>query len=137
MAGQGYAADTIVDHVHLLADLSGWLSDRGTAPADLTTAAASEFLATRRMAGRRIGVTDRALAPILGYLRGLGLVPPPAEPTPMTAVEVLLAGYRRYLVQERGLADGTVKHYLRCARVFLTWLPGTVDRSLRQLSALR
>jgi hypothetical protein len=25
LVGQGYAADTIVDHVHLLADLSGWL----------------------------------------------------------------------------------------------------------------
>jgi integrase/recombinase XerD len=29
LAGQGYALDTIVDHVHLLADLSGWLSGQG------------------------------------------------------------------------------------------------------------
>jgi len=135
LAGQGYAADTIVDHVHLLADLSNWLSDRGMALADLTSAAAREFLAVRRAAGRRTGVSGRALAPILGYLRGLGLVPPPAAPTPTTALDVLLAGYRRYLEQERGLADGTVKHYLRCARVFLAWLPATVDRSLPQLSA--
>src|SRR6266498_1523722 len=135
LAGQGYAADTIVDHVDLLADLSNWLSDRGMALADLTSAAAREFLAVRRAAGRRTGVSGRALAPILGYLRGLGLVPPPAAPTPTTALDVLLAGYRRYLEQERGLADGTVKHYLRCARVFLAWLPATVDRSLPQLSA--
>lgn len=80
-------------------------------------------------------MTDRALAPILGYLRGLGLVPPPTVPPPTTAVELLLTNYRRYLVRERGLADSTVKHYLRSARVFLAWLPGTVDRSLPQLSA--
>jgi site-specific recombinase XerD len=135
LAGQGYAADTIVDHVHLLADLSGWLSDRGMAMGELTSGAVREFLAARRVAGRRIGMTDRALAPILGYLRGLGLVPLPAAPTPTTAVELLLADYRRFLVQERGLADSTVKHYLRCARVFLAWLPATVDRSLPQLSA--
>jgi site-specific recombinase XerD len=135
LAGQGYAADTILDHVHLLADLSGWLSGRGMVVADLTSVAAREFLAARRAAGWRTGVTDRALAPVLGYLRGLGLVPPPTAPTPTTAVEVLLASYRRYLVQERGLADGTVRHYLRCAWVFLAWLPGTVDRSLPQLSA--
>jgi integrase/recombinase XerD len=135
LAGQGYAADTIVDHVHLLADLSDWLSDRGMATVDLTSLAVREFLRARRAAGRRTGVSDRALAPILGYLRGLGLVPPPAAPAPETALEVLLAGYRRYLEQERGLADSTVTHYLRCARVFLAWLPRKVEWSLPQLSA--
>lgn len=135
LAGRGYAADTIGDHVHLLADLSGWLSDRGMVVADLTGGAVREFLVGRRAAGRRTGVTDRALAPVLGYLRGLGVVPPAAAPPPTTAAQVLLEGYRRYLVQERGLADGTVKHYLRCARVFLAWLPGAVDQSLPLLSA--
>src|SRR5438067_1338377 len=51
LAGQGYAADTIVDHVHLLADLSGWLSDRGMVVADVTSVAAREFLAARHVAG--------------------------------------------------------------------------------------
>jgi len=135
LASQGYAADTIVDHVHMLADLSDWLSDRGMATADLTSLAAREFLQARRAAGWRTGLSDRALAPILGYLRGLGLVPPSAAPVPTTPLEVLLASYRRYLEQERGLAGSTVTHYLRCARVFLAWLPGTVERSLSQLSA--
>jgi len=31
LASQGFAGDTIVDHVHRLADLSGWLSARGVA----------------------------------------------------------------------------------------------------------
>jgi hypothetical protein len=35
LTGQGFATDTIVDHVHRLADLSGWLSAHGLAPAVL------------------------------------------------------------------------------------------------------
>jgi integrase/recombinase XerD len=135
LAGQGFAADTIVDHVHRLADLSGWLSARGLVPAELTTAVVHEFLRLRRSAGVRVGVSDRASAPLLGYLRRLGVVPPPAAVVAATPVEVLLAEYRRFLDDERGLAAGSVRQYLRCARMFLTWLPGPVDRALPRLSA--
>lgn len=135
LAGQGYAVDTIVDHVHLLADLSGWLSGRGLTTAELTSEVVREFLHARRTAGHRTGISDRAAAPILGYLRGLGIVPPAAAPAPRTPLEVLLVQYRRYLEDQRGLAAGTVVHYLRYARVFLTWLPGSVEQSLSHLSA--
>ncbi|HEX2301020.1 MAG TPA: tyrosine-type recombinase/integrase [Pseudonocardiaceae bacterium] len=135
LARQGYAADTIVGHVRLLADLSGWLSGRGLTTAELTNEVARAFLHARRAAGYRTGVSDRALAPILGYLRGLGAVSPSAVAVPVTPLEVLLAEYRRYLEEERGLAAGTVVHYLRYARLFLIWLPGSVERSLPQLSA--
>ena len=46
LAGQGYALDTVVDHVHVLADLSDWLSGRGLAVADLTTQVAEISYAT-------------------------------------------------------------------------------------------
>jgi site-specific recombinase XerC len=46
-----------------------------------------------------------------------------------------MAEYRHYLEGERGLSTGTVRHYLRCARVFLTWLPEPVGQSLPALSA--
>jgi integrase/recombinase XerD len=42
------------------------------------------------------------LSPLLGYLRGLGVVPAEPEPKPGGAVQTLLAGYRGYLVRERG-----------------------------------
>ena len=135
LAGQGFATDTIVDHVHRLADLSSWLVDRGLASADLTSEVVREFSRVRRSSGVRVGVSERALAPLLGYLRRLGVVPAPAATVAATPVEVLLAEYRRYLEDERGLAAGTVKHYLRCARIFLAWLPGPVERSLPRLSA--
>jgi integrase/recombinase XerD len=135
LAAQGYAADTIVDHVRLLADLSGWLCGRGLTTLELTGEAAHEFVQARRAAGHRSGVSDRAIAPILGYLRGLEVVLPSTVAVPVTPLELLLAQYRRYLDDERGLATGTVVHYLRYARLFLTWLPGSVEQSLPQLSA--
>lgn len=134
LAGRGYALDTIVDHVHLLDDLSGWLSAQNMTAADLTERVAEEFLRARRAAGHRIGVTGRALAPTLEYLRGLRVAPPPEPRVPGTFQEVLLVEYQRHLQGERGLAAGTVIHYLRCARAFLGWLPESSD-SLSGLSA--
>jgi site-specific recombinase XerD len=135
LADQGYARDTIGDHVHLLADLSDWLSGRGLAVADLTTLVAGEFLRERRAAGRRVGVTARGLAPMLGFLRRLQVAPPHAVADAASPLEIMLADYRRHLVGERGLSVGTVTHYLRCARTFLTWLPGSPAQALPVLSA--
>jgi integrase/recombinase XerD len=70
LAGRGYALDTVTDYVHRLADLSGWLAGRGLAAADLTGEVAGQFLRERRAAGFRTGVSARAFAPVLGYLRG-------------------------------------------------------------------
>ena len=67
LARRGYALDTITDHVHLLADLSGWLASHGLTAAGLTGELAGEFVRARRADGRRTGVSDRALAPALGF----------------------------------------------------------------------
>jgi integrase/recombinase XerD len=134
LAGQGYALDSIGDHVHLLADLSDWLSGQGLGPADLTTGVAEGFLRARRARGTRTMVSDRALAPTLRYLRGLQVVPGPAPVVAVTAQDVLLLEYRRHLEGERGLSEGTVRHYLRCARVFFERLPVPLTASLPMLS---
>jgi site-specific recombinase XerD len=134
LATKGYALDTIVDHVHLLAGLSGWLSAQDLTAADLTEHVGEEFLRARRAAGRRIGVTGRALAPTLEYLRGLRVAPQAGRHAPATFQEILLVEYRRHLEGERGLAASTITHYLRCARVFLRSLPDSED-SLSGLSA--
>lgn len=134
LAGQGYALDTVGDHVHLLADLSGWLGGQDLTAEDLTTQRVEEFLLDRRRRGCRIGLSPRAVAPILGYLRDLRVAPLPVRPVPVTPQERLLANYRDYLSGERGVAAGTVTHYLRCARVFLESLPGQLDATLAELS---
>ena len=135
LAGQGYALDTVTDHVHRLADLSGWLGGCGLAAADLTGEVAGRFLAERRAAGYRSGASARAFAPVLGYLREIGAAPAAARPAAVTALDVLLAAYQRYLEAERSLSVSTVRHYLRYARWFLAGLPGPLDQVLAGLSA--
>jgi site-specific recombinase XerD len=135
LAGQGYASDTVTDHVHLLADLSGWLGSQQLDAAGLTEEKAGQFLRDRRRRGYRTGVSPRAIVPILGYLRSLGSAPPQAELAPATELEALLARYRAYLSGERGVSASTSRHYLRCAAGFLAALPGNLDAALAGLSA--
>jgi integrase/recombinase XerD len=135
LAGRGYALDTVTGHVHLLADLSGWLASGGLTTVDLTGEAAEEFLGARRAAGQRSGVSARSLAPVLGYLRSVQAAPPQGQPVPGTPLEALLGAYRQYLEGERGVSAGTVRHYLRYARAFLAGLPGPLSRALAGLSA--
>ncbi len=71
--------------------LSGWLASAGLTAADLTGEAAAEFLGARRAAGHRTGLSARALAPVLGYLRSVQAAPPRGRPVPATPVEALLA----------------------------------------------
>ena len=137
LTGQGYALDTVCDHVHLLADLSSWLGSQDLTAEDLTTDRVEAFLRHRRRRGCRIGLSPRAMAPILRYLRGLRAAPPAVPPVAVRVEEMLLANYRNYLSGERGVSAGTVTHYLRCARLFLESLPGQLDVALAELSAAR
>jgi len=51
-------------------------------------------------------LSPKALVPLLGYLRRLGVAPQPAS-APVTPAEALLGQYRHYLVTERGVAVTT------------------------------
>src|SRR5947209_4888236 len=59
LAEQGFSPDTIVDHVHRLADLSTWLFARGLATGELTSEVVREFQRERRSAGVSVGVGGR------------------------------------------------------------------------------
>jgi integrase/recombinase XerD len=57
----------------------------------------------------------------LEYLRELGVVPAAAPPAVVEdLLERILAGYRRYLVDKRGLTELPVARYEAAARLFLT-----------------
>jgi integrase/recombinase XerD len=129
--GAGYTPESAAGQVRVLAHLSRWLGERGLVPGALTAERVAEFAAARRAAGYRQWVSVRGMGPLLGYLRGLGLVPGLAAPGPVTAAEVLLERYRCYLAVERGLAARTIRYYLAGARLFLD---GRVD-SLAGLTA--
>jgi integrase/recombinase XerD len=102
-----------------MAHLSRWLDGEDVDARSLTAEVVERFLAERRAAGYANHVTPRAMAPMLGYLRGLGVAPAALRPVPVGAVEVLLAGYRAYLAIERGLTADTIEGYVLAVRPFL------------------
>ena len=57
--------------------------------------------------------------PLLGYLRGLGVIPQGTR-VPQTPVEELLDGYGRWLLAERGLQPTVARGYLAAVRPFVT-----------------
>ena len=77
LVGQGYARASVVHQVELAAHVSRWMVAEGIAPAELTGEHVARFVASRRVAGYRHFLTARSLAPLLGYLRGLGVTPVP------------------------------------------------------------
>lgn len=68
----GYSPFTAEDQLRLMAHLSRWLDDGRLGVGDLTAARAQEFLAYRQACGHSHRCSPRALAPVLGFLRGLG-----------------------------------------------------------------
>jgi hypothetical protein len=80
----GFRRYSAQKQLQLAAQVSRWLGNAGLSTADLNAAAVDGFLAARRGAGLGEFVTPKALAPLLGYLRGLGVAPQPVPARPRT-----------------------------------------------------
>jgi integrase/recombinase XerD len=118
LARQGYAPGSVRLQMHLAAQLSRWLDAEGLTAADLTELTAERFVAGRRARVERLFRSRRALGPIIGYLRGLGVAPAPA-PVVLSAMEELLERYRRYLLVERVLTVESTRIYVTAIRPFV------------------
>src|ERR1039458_4236210 len=119
----------------LAAHLSRWLAGAGLGTDALTGPTAEEYLAARRAAGYTAYLTPKALAPLLGYLRGLGVAPQPEVPAPQTWAEELADGYRRWLLTERGLGAKVARGYVDSVRPFVAAHAAGGEAGLRDLGA--
>src|SRR6266702_4714619 len=115
----GYTPLTAATHVRLVAHLSRWLAREGAEASGLTPAVVDAYFAERRSAGYAGHVTGRALRPLLGYLRRMGVIPPPAPVAAASPQDRLLGRYREYLLIERGLTGTTADLNVRMVRPFL------------------
>ena len=123
----GYRRTPATFQLQLMAHVSRWLAREGLGAGELTSEVVERFLAERRAAGYTDRVTVRAMAPLVGYLRGLGVAPPASPRRAVGAVEVLLADYREYLMIERGLTAETIEGYVLAVRPFLAGRLGESD----------
>ncbi len=123
---QGYAPWTLQDKLHLVARLSGWLAEHQLSVGALNEQRVCGFLHEFHTRERRRSHGDpTTLRDLLRQLSDAGVLPQPtvvAEDGPQ--VEMLQA-FRRYLIQERGLAMTTVDTYVAVAMRFLAACAGT------------
>lgn len=119
LAERGYAPLTRVTHLQVMTHLSKWLQAQGLGVRDLTATRVEEYLEQRRADGYASFCSRASLAPLLDVLAAAGAPLTGPVPGPGSPVEVLLAGYARFLREERGLAASTTAAYLLRARRFL------------------
>lgn len=91
------------------------MEENNVEPADLDVAALEEFLEYRRSAGRVQVRTTRGMVSLVEHLRDLDVVPA-VNPA---AVDPLIAEYRGWMLDDRGLAPSTVLRYENLAVRFL------------------
>ena len=118
LVGLGYRPGGVATQLRLMRRLDRWLAGTGLAAGDLTAARVEQFLAACRTRGQRRVPTLASAAALLAYLIELGAIDASSPPV-MSARDELLADYRRYLLDERGLTSATVLRYLRFAKRFL------------------
>jgi site-specific recombinase XerD len=132
----GFTGMSARGQLGLAAHLSRWLTSAGLGTMELTVPVAEEYLAARRAAGYTAYLTPKALAPLLGYLRELGVAPEAEIAVPAThGPEALLERYRRYLLGERGLREKVARGYVDSVRPFVAGCAAAGDADLRQLTA--
>ena len=118
LAELGYAPSSIEAQLRLVRDLSAWLAARCLAPGLLTDDVVRAFVVDRRTVTRRLR-SERALVPLLRYLRAFGVAPAAAPAVPSTVAEALLERFGGFLSTEKGLAPETVRSYLSLAHPFV------------------
>lgn len=135
LAERGYTPSSAAGQLQLMAHVSRWLAQQGRDGSDLVPAVVAEFLQTRRAAGYGHWLSVRGLAPLLGYLREIAIAPAVPTVVAATSKEILLSGYRVYLVEERGLAASTVRSYLQVAQQFVSHRVASGRPGLTELTA--
>jgi integrase/recombinase XerD len=118
LAKQGYRPNAAANQLQLLAHLSRWLVTKGLDATALTTWVLNEFLTARRSQGYTLWLSPKALAPLVGYLRGLGFAVSAAKAA-LSPTEALLARYRSNLLDSRGLVASSARGYVDMVRPFV------------------
>lgn len=114
---RGYTPGTVRNMLKDLGQVGLWLSAERLRIKDLNEERMSAFQSARQRVGRTRSPGPRALVPLMSYLREAGAAP---QRAPLgTELGSLLASYRLWMVEERGLAAATVLRYENTARRFL------------------
>lgn len=123
LARLGYTATSAVGVLRFAAHLSRWLDSEDMGLGDVDGSVIERFLAVRR-AAYTSHYSLQALDPVLGYLRREGLVPVERIRMPSSPIETVLARYRLYLIDDRGLSSPVADAYSHWVTPFVQDLTG-------------
>lgn len=128
---RGYTPRSVVPQLRQMIRLSRWLQGQGLTAVELDESQIEAFLAVQRADGLHRSQWSRpGLLCLLDVLRELGVAAGCTAVPPVSDTEMLLGLFERYLLDERGLAAGTVGGYVAHARRFLGGLAGGELRGL-------
>lgn len=129
---RGYSLWGAEEQLYLLAHVSRWMEVEELEVAGLTLDTLQRYFAWRCREGYLSGLSPKNLRRVFGYLGGLGVLPGgDAVPSP---VDRLVEAFGGYLLQERGMAAGSVRLYSRTARLFLEERSEPLEDDLARLS---
>jgi integrase/recombinase XerD len=117
---QGYARPSLRQRVWLAAGFSGWLAEQGLHPRAIGSQHCARYLRCRARRLRIYPGDEVALSQFLEFLRREGVTC--AESTPprrLTPAERCIAGFERYLREERSLSQASLTNYVPFIRELL------------------
>jgi site-specific recombinase XerD len=119
----------------LVAHLSRWMASRRLGLVELTAPEIERYVRARRASGYRLFRSAKALAPLLGYLRRLEVIPQVVASPAQTVAELHLQRYRAYLINQRGMGVRSVGGYLDLVGPFIEHHVGD-EAGLRGLTSV-
>jgi integrase/recombinase XerD len=135
LAQRGYTARTAEHQLRQVARFSAWLESNGVVVAQLSQRHVEDFLAFQRDVGRYRATWSRpGLMCLIDVLDAQGVLGAALPTRALTPTEVVLEAFEHYLLEERGLAAGTVRGYVDHACRFLD---GLGEAGLKGLSGDR
>jgi len=153
VADQGYTHNSIRQQIVVIADFSRWLKQKQIAVQDLDSKVVIRFLRHRHRPQRVRRGDPKTLQRLLTMLRQIGVVKPEQPLVADNAQTRIVAEFRRYLLQERGLSAATLLNYVPVVELFLAerfhnrapnfamlrapHVTGFVMRQARQLNPVR
>jgi len=120
LAASGYAPKSGEAQLRLMGHLSIWLGSQGLTAADLDARVLARFAVTRRLLCRNLRY-ERAVLPLLDFLRRRGVAPLPVPVAGSDPVVVLTVRFGEYLAVQRGLSPATIRSYVSQVTPFLNW----------------
>lgn len=133
LLGQGYSLWGAQEQLYLLAHVSRWMGSEQLEVAALTPDRLERYFVWRRRQGYRHSLSPLSLRRLLGYLDGLGVLPP--DDTVASPVDRLVGEFREYLLRERGMKASSAAQYEPTARLFLSGRSEPLEEDLARVAA--